>query len=72
MAEELSHCPACDRPTLTAEGAGEVCGVCGWRDEASLRADPDRESTGEVSLNEARANVAAFGLAYPPSEVGGS
>ena len=71
MADELLNCPACDQPTLSSAGAGEVCGVCGWKDDAALRDAPDREGAGEVSLTEARANVAAFGFAYPPSEVGG-
>lgn len=71
MSEPVA-CPACGAASLATEGAGEVCGVCGWPDEATARAEPDRESRGGVSLNEARANVAAFGMAYPPSEVGGS
>lgn len=69
---ELAACPACGAASLATEGAGEVCGVCGWADEATTRSEPDRESRGGASLNEARANVAAFGMAYPPSEVGGS
>lgn len=71
MADELTACPACGRLTLAREGAGEVCGACGWQDAAALRSEPDRPGAGLVTLNEARRNVAEFGLAYPPSEVGG-
>jgi len=70
MSERVA-CPACGDATLGVEGSSEVCGVCGWRDEAALRADPDREGSAGVTLSEARDNVAAFGTAYPPSEVGG-
>ncbi len=72
MSEGAVACPACDQPTLTAAGTGEVCEVCGWRDEGVLRGDAATENASGVSLAEARANVAAFGVAYPPSEVGGS
>ena len=65
-------CPACDRPVFAAEGAGEVCPACGWRDDPAGRADPDRPGDAGVSLSEARRNVAAFDRAVPPAEVGGS
>lgn len=71
MSEGAVACPACDQATLTAKGVSEVCGVCGWRDEPAFRADADAENASGVTLTEARANVVAFGLAYPPSEVGG-
>ena len=66
-------CPACGRPTLAQAGAGEVCFLCGWADDPAGRADAGL-AVGEagVSLSEAQANVARFGKAYPPSEVGGS
>lgn len=53
-------------------GAGEVCGVCGWRDDPESRADPDFASdlNGAVSLKLARLNVQRFGQAFPPSEAG--
>lgn len=70
---DRTACPACGAPTLTAEGAGEVCSVCGWEDDARARLDPNfRVGEGGVSLREARANVDRFGAAFPPSEVGGS
>ena len=65
-------CPACGALTLTREGAGEVCGACGWADTAETRADPAAPGLGGVSLAEARINVANFGQAFPPSEAGGS
>jgi hypothetical protein len=53
-------------------GAGEVCDVCGWRDDPESRADPDfaSELNGSVTLKLARVNFERFGQAFPPSEAG--
>jgi hypothetical protein len=71
-ADPTEACPACGARTLTRRGSGEVCSVCGWRDDPEGRADPDlaSELNGGVSLRLARVNVERFGLAFPPSEVG--
>jgi len=72
-AEGTIACPACGRLTLEAEGADEVCAVCGWEDDAQARKDPHYAGGDNgISLKEARANVDRFGVAFPPSEVGGS
>lgn len=70
MKDEVD-CPACGRATLTHAGGREVCPVCGWEDDPAQRENP-RSSAGDngISLEEARANVSAFGQAFPPSEVG--
>lgn len=65
-------CPACDAPTLGREGAGDVCGACGWADTAETRADAAAPSSEGTSLAEARVNVGRFGQAFPPAEAGGS
>lgn len=65
-------CPACGSQTLSRPGVGEVCRVCGWPDQGDLRAHPDRTGPGGESLNEARANVERFGVAFPPAETGGA
>lgn len=72
MTEGALPCPACGRPTLAAESAGETCPNCGWMDEGATRADPDLPGEGGVTLREARLNVARFDRALPPAEVGGS
>lgn len=73
-ADAAVACPACSAATLTRAGAGQVCPACGWEDDPTQRAEPDRTGAlnGGASLSEARANVAHFGVASPPSEAGGS
>lgn len=66
-------CPACGRETLASIGEGEVCVLCGWADDPLARERWDwQDGVNGVSLAEAQANVARFGLAFPPSEAGGS
>ena len=65
-------CPVCGSHSLSQPGAGEVCRVCGWPDRAEFRTEPDRVGPGGESLNEARANVERFGVAFPPAETGGA
>jgi hypothetical protein len=70
-AEGEIDCPACGRPTLSAEGAGEVCRLCGWADELAQRRDPNfAGGPNGIALREARSNVDRFGVAFPPSEAG--
>jgi len=66
-------CPACGRPTLGEAEAYEVCAACGWEDDPVARDEPAYAGGANgISLEEARVNVERFGLAFPPSEVGGS
>lgn len=72
-AEAATDCPACGRATLRSPGAGEVCSVCGWEDDLRQRRDPAfRDGANGIALREARSNVDNFGVAFAPSEVGGS
>jgi predicted RNA-binding Zn-ribbon protein involved in translation (DUF1610 family) len=51
-------CPVCGQLTLDEEPPGtfDICGVCGWEDDAVQFRDPDfRGGANQKSLNEARA-----------------
>jgi hypothetical protein len=72
-ADNASTCPACGRTTLAEPGTFQICPTCGWVDDPAQSREPDRaEGANGLALSEARWNVAHFGLAFPPSEVGGS
>lgn len=72
-ADGTSTCPACGRPSLAEPGTFQVCPACGWVDDPAQSREPDQsEGANGLALTEARWNVAHFGLAFPPSEVGGS
>jgi hypothetical protein len=70
-------CPCCGIPTLPRRGAGDECGLCGWRDYRSQNEHyPDRVVKGQnfgLSLAQARKEYRVYGSldrsAYTPNEV---
>lgn len=71
-ADEHSTCPACGKPSIYEPGSFQVCQFCGWVDDPLQSREPEQaEGANGLALTEARWNVAHFGSAFPPSEVGG-
>jgi hypothetical protein len=57
-------CPCCRCLTLTERGGFQICPVCRWEDDGQDDHDADvvrGGPNGELSLERARANYAAFG-----------
>lgn len=64
-------CPCCGSEVLEGPSPGsyEICPVCGWEDDDVQFREPDLEGgANEMSLNQARANYAAFGSCEFPAE----
>lgn len=62
-------CQACGYPTLSERGGYHVCVVCHWEDDGTSRDDdPDLSSSvnNGLTLREAAANVADYGVAVSP------
>jgi uncharacterized protein (DUF433 family) len=61
-------CPCCEQATLSSRDDYEICEVCNWEDDPSLRANPEKPGSDDMpSLNKARMIVANGGkLPMPP------
>lgn len=62
-----ASCPCCLFPTLTENGAFEICVICWWEDDGQNGEDADDVRggpNGRYSLTNARANFADHGHMY--------
>ena len=59
-------CPCCGKGQVH-EGGHDICKVCWWHDDPSVWGMPDKPSGANVgnTLNQAKANVAAYGYCDP-------
>lgn len=58
-------CPCCDKGLVGLDG-DDICQVCWWHDDGYMGYGPDEVSGANgFTMNEAKANVAAYGYCCP-------